>query len=42
MFGLKNYNPKMYTNRSNIIKDHRNAFEEPIGKNIEEIWGIWE
>ncbi|ASS94118.1 hypothetical protein [Peribacillus simplex] len=42
MFGLKNYNPKMYTNPSNIIKDHRNALEELIGKNIEEIWVAWE
>jgi hypothetical protein len=42
MFGIKNYNPKMYTNPSNIIEDHRTALEGLIGKNVQEIWVAWE
>lgn len=42
MLGIKNYNPKMYTNPSAIIEDHGTKLEALIGKYIQEIWVVWE
>ncbi|WP_046173552.1 hypothetical protein [Domibacillus indicus] len=41
MLGIKNYNPKMYTNPSTIIGDHRTKLEALIGRNVKEIWTVW-
>ncbi|MDL4839473.1 hypothetical protein [Aquibacillus rhizosphaerae] len=41
MLGIKNFNPKIYTNSSDIIEDHRTKFEYLIGKNVQEIWVAW-
>lgn len=41
MLGIKHYNPKMYTNPSNIIEDHGMKLEALIGKNVQEVWVVW-
>jgi len=42
MFGIKNYNPKMYSNPAKIMEDHRTKLEALIGKNVKEILVVWE
>ncbi|MEH7482629.1 hypothetical protein V7157_16540 [Neobacillus drentensis] len=40
--GIKNYNPKFYTELSQIINDHKTRLQGLKGKQIEEIWVAWE
>lgn len=42
MLGIKNYNPIMYTNVSNLIENYRIQLEGLIGKTIQKIWVAWE
>ncbi|MDN4608651.1 hypothetical protein [Sporosarcina highlanderae] len=42
MLGIKDYNPKIYTNPSGILKDHKVQLERLKGKQIQEIWVAWE
>lgn len=42
MLGIKDYNPKIYTNPSDILKDHKVQLERLKGKHIQEIWVAWE
>ena len=42
MLGIKDYNPKIYTNPSSILKDHKVQLERLKGKHIKEIWVAWE
>ncbi|MDV6377055.1 hypothetical protein ORD22_02095 [Sporosarcina sp. GW1-11] len=42
MLGIKHYNPKIYTNPSDILKDHKVQLERLKGKHIKEIWVAWE
>ena len=42
MLGIKNYNPKFYTELSQIINDYKTRLQGLKGKQIEEIWVAWE
>ncbi|UYZ21172.1 hypothetical protein [Mesobacillus jeotgali] len=42
MLGIKDYNPKFYTELSQILNDHKTRLQGLKGKRIEEIWVAWE
>jgi len=41
MLGIKNYNPKFYTEPPHIIRDYKVRLDKLKGKKIEEIWVVW-
>ncbi|RVT59826.1 hypothetical protein [Niallia taxi] len=42
MLGIKSYNPKLYTELSQIIKDQKIRLQGLKGKKIKDIWVAWE
>lgn len=42
MLGIKDYYPKIYTDPSGILNDHKVQLESLKGKHIQEIWIAWE
>jgi len=42
MLGIKSYNPKLYTEQSQILKDQKIRLQELKGKKIKDIWFAWE
>lgn len=42
MLGIKSYNPKIYTEQSQILKDQKIRLQGLKGKKIKDIWVAWE
>ncbi|WP_437833821.1 hypothetical protein ACQRXC_22955 (plasmid) [Niallia taxi] len=42
MLGIKSYNPKIYTEQSQILKDQKIRLQGLKGKKIKDIWFAWE
>lgn len=42
MLGIKSYNPKLYTEQSQILKDQKIRLQGLKGKKIKDIWFAWE
>ena len=42
MLGVKDYNPKLYTDLSSILKDHKRSLEKLKGQRIMGIWAAWD
>ncbi|OCA85075.1 hypothetical protein A8F95_10315 [Bacillus wudalianchiensis] len=42
MLGVKDYCPKLYTNTSAILEEHKPSFKKLKGQRIIEIWTAWD
>ncbi|AXI00933.1 hypothetical protein DV702_15180 [Sporosarcina sp. PTS2304] len=42
MLGIKDYNPKFYTDKNEFIKEHGATLKSLIGSNLREVWTVHE
>ncbi|MFS0634846.1 hypothetical protein AB1K84_02990 [Mesobacillus foraminis] len=42
MLGAENYQPKPYSESSEMMKDHQSNLETIIGKRMKELWVAWD